>query len=119
MSDDERRPGLRLHERYAIVRRAALAIEEAADDFAREYDLTYPELLGILCDYQRHLITLLLRTERHPNHPGRKADEAYDDDEDEDDDDEDDDDEDEDGEGESVDPAPSQEGGVDDPGGAG
>lgn len=67
---------MRLHPRYTIAKAAELQIREAISDAVTEHDITYAELLIILANEQHRWATYLLRTERHPDKPERKADEA-------------------------------------------
>lgn len=66
---------MRLHPRYAIAKDAELQIGTAIGAAIREHDITYAELLVILAEQQRKWAVYLLRTERHPEDPDRKADE--------------------------------------------
>jgi hypothetical protein len=67
--------GVRLHPRYAIAKAAELQISKAIGDAVTEHDLTYAEVLLILTGELKLWATYLLRTERHPDNPERKADE--------------------------------------------
>jgi hypothetical protein len=67
---------VKLHPRYAITTAAEIQIGEAISAAITEHDITYAELLVILAGQQQKWATYLLRTERHPKHPDRKANEA-------------------------------------------
>lgn len=67
---------MKLHPRYAIAKQAELQIGAAISAAINEHDITYAELLIILASEQRKWATYLLREERHPGQPDRKADEA-------------------------------------------
>lgn len=67
---------MRLHPRYTIAKAAELQISAAISAAIQEHDISYAELLVILAEQQRMYATYLLRTERHPDDPERKADEA-------------------------------------------
>jgi hypothetical protein len=69
-------PGLRLHERTRPVRKASGAVHNAVLDIAGDFDLTHAETVGILLDIAASLHKYVLREERHPDNPDRKADEA-------------------------------------------
>jgi hypothetical protein len=78
---------VRLHPRTRHVDGAGAQIRSALWDLQGEFGLTDVEMLRIVLDAASRLSTFLLRAERHPGNPDRRADEACDDDCDHDDDD--------------------------------
>jgi hypothetical protein len=66
---------VRLHPRTLPVQRAGNAIRSELDRLQQEHDLTDIEMLRILLDHQHNLTKYMLRAERHPEDPERKADE--------------------------------------------
>jgi hypothetical protein len=71
-----RAPGLRLHPRTMPVQSAEAKIHMSLWKQQEEYDLTDIELLRILIAAQQSVTRYMLRAERHPDDPDRKADEA-------------------------------------------
>lgn len=69
-------PGLRLHPRTRPVLKAEAAIKMAIITLQREWGLTDTEMLRALLEAQQVITTRMLRAERHPDDPERKADEA-------------------------------------------
>ena len=69
-------PGLRLHSRTMQVQGAEANIRLKLIEFQQEYGLTDIEMLQILHLAQLSILKYMLRAERHPNDPERKADEA-------------------------------------------
>jgi hypothetical protein len=67
--------GLRLHPRTMPVQRAHSELAGHLCDFQDRHDLTDTEMAMMLADLQHRYLTLLLRAERHPDDPERKADE--------------------------------------------
>ena len=67
---------MRLHERTLPVQQASRDIRDALDELQREHDLTDVEMLRVLNEHQDNIARHMLRAERHPNDPGKKADEA-------------------------------------------
>jgi hypothetical protein len=70
-----RPPGLRLHKRTMPVQKAEGHLNRYLHEFQEEYDLTDIEMLRALIQCQMHLTKYMLRAERHPDDPERKADE--------------------------------------------
>lgn len=70
-----RPPGLRLNKRTRHVQKADGLFEEHAIQFQEEHDLTDIEMLRILINCQQRVTKYMLRAERHPDDPDRKADE--------------------------------------------
>ncbi|MEV2239596.1 hypothetical protein [Micromonospora sp. NPDC049891] len=66
---------MRLRPRTMTVQRASNKIRAELDRLQQEHDLTDVEMLRVLLEHQRELTTGLLRAERHPDDPDRKADE--------------------------------------------
>lgn len=75
MTDLQRAPGLRLHPRTMPVQKAEGHLKRYLWDFQKEYDLTDIELLRALIECQVTVTKYMLRAERHPDDPERKADE--------------------------------------------
>jgi hypothetical protein len=69
---------MKLHPRTQPVAAASAAIRQALVELQTEHDLTWVEMLRILGEHQERLTKQLLRSERHPDNPGRKGDEACD-----------------------------------------
>jgi len=70
-------PGLRLHARTMPVQRAHAELGMMISKWWGEQDgLTPAELVGILLQETASIHKYVLRAERHPDDPGRKADEA-------------------------------------------
>jgi len=67
---------MKLHPRTMPVQGASAAVKMALLDLQAEHDLTDVEMLQVLHDASLGLLKHLLRAERHPGDPGRKADEA-------------------------------------------
>jgi hypothetical protein len=66
---------VKLHARTMHVQRARADLQLMLIKFQDERDLTDVEMLGILAHWQERIITTMLRAERHPDDPDRKADE--------------------------------------------
>ncbi|MFJ1539214.1 hypothetical protein ACIODS_11795 [Micromonospora chalcea] len=58
------------------VQQASRAIRDALDGLQQEHDLTDVEMLRVLFEHQQDITKYMLRRERHPNDPDKKADEA-------------------------------------------
>ncbi|MFD0853581.1 hypothetical protein ACFQ07_15195 [Actinomadura adrarensis] len=67
---------MRLHPRTLPVQSAGAELKAQLIAFQIEHDLTNVEMLGLLQDAASDVTRRLLRAERHPNDPERKADEA-------------------------------------------
>jgi hypothetical protein len=70
-----RPPGLRLHKRTRHVQSAEAHFQSNVFEFQQQSDLTDIEMLQILIECQRSITKYMLRAERHPDDPERKADE--------------------------------------------
>jgi hypothetical protein len=66
---------VRLHPRLQIVTAAGRDLSDAVDRVCREHQLTDVEALRLLHEQSGRFTTWLLRAERHPDDPDRKADE--------------------------------------------
>ena len=69
-------PGLRLHPRTLPVQSAGADLSLLLIDWQDTRDLTDTETLGLLAEQVQRIHKRLLRAERHPGDPDRKADEA-------------------------------------------
>lgn len=67
---------MKLHPRTLPVQRASADIRAALWTLQDQHGLTYAEMLGALAEHQQRIAKYLLREERHPGEPDRKADEA-------------------------------------------
>ena len=67
---------MKLHERTMRVQAAGAQLKFDLIKFHDEHDLTLIEMLTLLQDAQRSITKHLLRAERHPDDPSRRADEA-------------------------------------------
>lgn len=67
---------MKLHPRTLPVQSASSQIRMRLLDYEQDLDLTPAEMLAILAEAQQMYVTRLLRDERHPDDPDRKADEA-------------------------------------------
>lgn len=67
---------MRLHPRTLPVQKAAANIRTELGELQDIHDLTNVEMLGILLEIAGHYTKYVLRAERHPDDPDRKADEA-------------------------------------------
>lgn len=76
MAARRRPPGLRLHKRTMKVQSASAELHGYLLTFQQGQELTDVEMLGILIEHQQRITTWMLRAERHPDDPARKADEA-------------------------------------------
>ncbi|GGM27867.1 hypothetical protein GCM10011608_10870 [Micromonospora sonchi] len=65
---------MRLHARTMPVQRASNAIRAELGRLQDEYDLTDVEMLRVLIEHQQSITKYMLRAERHPDDPDRKAD---------------------------------------------
>lgn len=68
--------GLRVHERYFKERTAGLELSGLYLEWRGRCDLTHLECLRILNGIVADEIKFALRSERHPDDPDKKADEA-------------------------------------------
>lgn len=71
-----RAPGLRLHDRTRPVQRAEHDIRDKLLALQEEHDLTDIEMLQVLSSAEGEILKYMLRRERHPDDPEKKADEA-------------------------------------------
>ncbi len=67
---------MRLHPRHAKTTRARLDISDAVIEASEEHNLTSGEIVSILAALTSDYTKYILRSERHPNEPDKKADEA-------------------------------------------
>lgn len=67
---------MRLHERTLPVNRAAAEFRAMVWQWVDGQDLTYAEFLGMVLDLAQGVKKHMLREERHPGEPDKKADEA-------------------------------------------
>ena len=67
---------MRLRDRTLPVEAAECELTDVLLAFEKEHDLTDVEMLRALQLYEYRLSRRLLRAERHPGEPDRKADEA-------------------------------------------
>lgn len=67
---------MKLHSRTIPVQAATAELKLTLLDFQEGHDLTDVEMLGALQEIESNITRRLLRAERHPDNPGRKADEA-------------------------------------------
>jgi hypothetical protein len=58
-----------------LVEAASAKLHTLLVEFQVEHDLTYVEMAGLLLERQQTLVKYMLRDERHPDDPERKADE--------------------------------------------
>lgn len=68
--------GIRVHPRTQIVRAASLDLEQAVWKVIKDHDLTYIETLKIINEATGNVLRYALRSERHPDDPEKRADEA-------------------------------------------
>lgn len=76
MTDTPRVPGLRIHMRTLLVQGAEATIALNLIRLQDELTLTDVEMLRAVLHHAHQISTRLLRAERHPDDPSRKADEA-------------------------------------------
>ena len=67
---------MKLHQRALIVQKARHAFETFLLELETEYQLTYGELFSLLGNAVANLAKYQIRTERHPDDPDKKGDEA-------------------------------------------
>lgn len=67
---------MQLHPRTNIVDKARSKLAEFMLQLEQEHDLTYGEMLSLLCKQAAEVARYLIRDERHPNNPSKKGDEA-------------------------------------------
>ena len=67
---------MKLHERTLKVNRARAELHNYILDFHQQHDLTDAETSGILIYLASRFNLFILRAERHPDDPEKKADEA-------------------------------------------
>lgn len=68
--------GIKLHKRYFVVRTASLELQSALAVIVDKHKLTFVETLKLLTEAQQDELKYMLRAERHPKNPEKKADEA-------------------------------------------
>jgi len=66
----------RLHPRHTQVARAKCDIQDAVAVAWKSHDLTVGELVSVLVSIASEHTKFVLRAERHPDDPNKKADEA-------------------------------------------
>jgi hypothetical protein len=67
---------MRLHPRHEITERAKIDLGGQISDWLGRHDLTWAEAIRILAYELASLTKYLIREERHPDDPDKKADEA-------------------------------------------
>ena len=67
---------MRLHPRTRPVQKASNAIQQSLWGLQEKHGLTDVEMMQVLADSQLTILRYMLRDERHPGEPDRKADEA-------------------------------------------
>ncbi len=67
---------MKLHPRTMIVQTASGEIQQAIAIITQKHDLSAIEVICICARFLAEYTKYPLRAERHPNHPGKKADEA-------------------------------------------
>ena len=67
---------MKLHERTLIVQKARHAFETFLLELEADHGLTYGEIFSLLGNATAHLAKYQIRSERHPNDPDKKGDEA-------------------------------------------
>ena len=67
---------MKLHERTMKVQRARAELHNYILDFTEQHELTDAEMASILIYLTDRFNTFILREERHPGNPDKKADEA-------------------------------------------
>lgn len=65
-----------LHERFKKVEKAKLELRKTFWEELEKHDLTYMEAVLCLSDILQSIVKYGLRSERHPDEPDKKADEA-------------------------------------------
>ncbi|MFE7871649.1 hypothetical protein ACFUYE_15015 [Micromonospora humida] len=66
-----------IHPRTEPWLRASRDIREILGKLQGDYGLTDVEMLRVLFAHQQDMTVRMLRAERHPGHPGRRADTEY------------------------------------------
>lgn len=67
---------MKLHERTMIMQKHSADFNWVMIEFIKDRDISYTELLILLNEYARNsILKYLLRQERHPDNPNKKADE--------------------------------------------
>jgi len=67
---------MKLHSRAPIVTKARLEFDKFLLDLEQKHDLTFGELFTLLGSAITNLAKYQIRSERHPNDPDKKGDEA-------------------------------------------
>lgn len=67
---------MRVHPRTQVVERASNELSRLVWAWMEEHDLTYVEAVRCLLSQTQELTKFMLRHERHPEDPDRKADEV-------------------------------------------
>jgi hypothetical protein len=68
--------GLHLHPRTMLNQSADAELHGLLAEWQARHGLTFAEVAVILAGRQQSVLKYVLRAERHPDHPDRKADEA-------------------------------------------
>lgn len=68
--------GVRLHPRMQVVADAEYEFKKAWRAIEEKYELTYGEMFRILGQQVDNIARYLVRSERHPDDPDKKGDEA-------------------------------------------
>lgn len=66
---------MRLHDRTLKCQGARIRISEALSKLQEEHELTDIEMLQALSQHQDTMLKYMLRAERHPDNPEKRADE--------------------------------------------
>jgi len=72
----KRAPGIRIHPRTFRVQAASAAIQQELINLQQKHELTDIEMLQCVAWWQDAVLKYMLRAERHPDDPERKADEV-------------------------------------------
>jgi hypothetical protein len=67
---------LKLHPRSSVVQKARLEFDQFLFDLEQKHQLTYGELFSMLGNSIANLAKYQIRSERHPNDPDKRGDEA-------------------------------------------
>ena len=70
-----RAPGLRLNPRTMLVQKADVELHGFLAEWQNRHGLTFTEVAILLTGRQQNVLKFVLRSERHPDDPDRKADE--------------------------------------------
>lgn len=67
---------MKLHPRSSLVTQARLEFDKFLLDLEQKHELTYGELFALLGNSIANLAKYQIRSERHPDNPDNKGDEA-------------------------------------------